>query len=315
MRDVQILLGHLGNINPYLDSFSTAIEKAAQFEYLISELFAYILHLNFYDRTHDNVTEPNRITWNGDITPIAKAPQGIDTIARCHGFWLIIEPTQRTNATQWTQEFAQAIRHCDEICTQHHKNPQDVLCILAVTSIHLDTYNSVKHRPTRNPKVIPLTTSHLEKILRITLLPYTTTHLEFRGLLNKISESITDSSSLDDFSIRADTQIDEWKKRYLKGEKNAFIAIKLYEKIKNLGDQTTFIISEVYTQLRDDSEVDTYFREMGGMLGADDVEKVLTQLGLAYYHSKNIQSEESIFEKIPPEDIKAKISIILSKIN
>lgn len=313
MRSAQTIRNHLGNITPFITGFQQN-QRSVQFEYIVSEAFAHIFDVSFFDSAHDNSTKTYRVTWRGTISPITQSPHGADTIARCYGYYLLIEPTRKTGANQWSDEFAPAIRHCNDFCRIENVNNQNVLCVLVCTSLHSDTYNSLKNPPNRNHKIIPLTTTNLEKILQTTMLANTITHLEIRRLLNNISITLENSISLVDFQSQTENDINKWQKLVLKNEKQIAIGMKACEVMRDLG-RPTFFVSEIRIQLQQDAIINEYYDTIGEILTIKDIEDALKQYDMACFHSKSIQHEESIFEQIPKEDLKARMKKILKKVS
>jgi len=252
------------------------------------------------------------VKWNGRIIPIEIAPQGPDTIACCHGFTLIIEPTLLTNATQWSREYAPSIRHCTDYCTSEHLPRTSVIGILTCKTIHPDTYNSLKNHPEPGIKIIPLTVAHLEKILSIASLAYSSTHLEIKRLLNEITAALHNSHTQQDYDTKLDQVLTKFQERFLKNEKIFFIGVKAYEIVK----KTTgpIIASDILTALSADPEVTHYFNSMNDIISMKDLVDAITQLGLAYSQAVLISDEEKIFERMHIDDIKSRLNALLSKI-
>ena len=84
--------------------------------------------------------------------------------------------------------------------------------------------------------------------------------------------------------------------------------------MRNLG-RPTFFVSEIHQQLQQDAIVNDYYTIIGEILSINDIEEALIQYGMACFHSKSIQHDESIFEQIPLEDLKVRIKKILKKIS
>jgi len=305
-------LSRLRNYNSYLNRFPSQ-QQSTYFEHLISEVFSHILHLPFYTRSSDIPTTTYRVTWMGDINPIRIAPPGPDAIARCHGFYLTLEPTLRTGARQWRLEFASAIRHCEDFADAEGLDCQDVFCSIVCSKLSPDTYRSIKSNPSQKCSIVPITISELEIILQTSILAYTFGHSELRDLLQKISNYITMSSSLKDFSNTATKYIKEWQQDILKKEMNFVMGIASYKVIKKIGRRVVSE-SEIITELLKNPTILQYLKIIGTKPTPDKIESGLTHCNLACCTRARVHNIR-MFELIHSEEFKLRIEKFTAKVN
>lgn len=303
MASSQTILRTLKNLDQYLAQFHQSL-RSTYFEKLIAEAFAYILHLPFYSTDNDQPNISHRVTWHGNINPtISRAPEGgPDTIAYCYGFCLTIEATLKTGANQWSQEFAQSIRHCEDFCSQSQINPRDAFALLICKTMHRDTFRSIKGNPREEYKLIPIEISDISRILETSILAFTMRHLEFRKLLNQISECIRDSSSLDNFHRAVDDVVINWQKEVLRIEKSAFIGVKSYEAMRKT-NRTHVGTSEILKKLQRNQTVNKYLKVIDEKLSVGSIEDCLIQQSLASQLSTTYEGEK-IFSPVPFTDFR-----------
>jgi hypothetical protein len=277
-------------------------QESAYFEKVVAEALSRILYLPFHTSESDNPRIPYRVTWKGSITPLSKADSGVpDAIAYCYGFYLIIEATRKTGSNQWTQEFAQSIRHCEDFCTQNNIQRKDIFVLMICNELHRDTYRSIKSNPRQEYRVAPIAVPHLARILQTSILSFTLRHLEFRELLSRICKCIKDSSSVEHFSKSAETSVTDWQRDVLKLEKRAFIGVKSYEAMRKIG-RNAIAVSEILQRLQKHPFVMQYLNIVGEKLTADEVEESLVQQSLAHYLISTIRDDEPLFEPVPSVD-------------
>ena len=297
------LMKRFSDNKKYLRSFPQN-QHSIYFEDLISEAVARLLFLDYYNHNNDAPSVIHKVVWNGTITPPQGAPSGSDAIACCYGFHLLIEPTMKTGANQMTQEFAPALRHCTQYCRQHNLTQNEVFSVLICPDIYIDTYNSIKHNHPNNFFVVPITVSHLEKILQTTILAFTIRHIEIKRLLLKISENLVYSTSLDNYIERVNTQINNWQAEILKIEKNHFIAVKSYEAIKKIGGNVVGM-SQIIKLLYRHPIVNQYCNIIEEKITPNIIENSLTELKLAC-SSKTYTNNETFFEPVPFRDFESR---------
>jgi hypothetical protein len=300
------ILKRLRNIEMYLGQFR--YKESIYFENIIGMALSKALYLPFYTKENDDENVRNRVVWGGSEQNgnLAKAPQGkSDIVAYCYGFFLAVEVTQKTGSGQWTDEFAQAVRHCDDFVKANGIEPNDVYIILITKKLHVDTYCSLRNYPRRKHKFVPIETEVLIRILQTAILALTIRHFELRTILNKISECLINSSSLSNFRIILNEELKNWQKQVLKREKRAFIGIKSYETMRK-NPRSAVAVSEILQELLKHPFVGQYFKILKEELDPSEIEKALIEESLCCYAGKTIQTDEFLFECIPCTDFKGR---------
>jgi len=301
MTSPKTILENLKNLNQYLAQFDRS-EQSTYFEKFIAEVLSRILNLPFYTMDDDNTAVPHRIIWQGSTNPVSKAPlEKPDVVAYCYDFCLTIEATLKTGVNQWTQEFASSIRHCANFCSQSRIQEKDAIALLICTKLHEDTYRSIKSNPKPECKLIPIEVSELVRILETSILAFTMRHLEFRRLLNQVSDCIRTSSSLDNFQSDMDILLTNWQKDVLKIERSAIISVKSYEAMRSI-NRTHISVGEIFSILLKDQTINEYLRIIGDKLSFDIIEESLLQQGLAFQFSPTF--DEKLFYPVPFADFK-----------
>ena len=304
MRAARTILRYLKKNDEYLNHFSRH-EHSKYFECLVAEAFSRVLHLPFYSSANDNTTIPHRVVWQGNINPITLAPPGKpDAIAHCYNFDILIEPTLKDGANQWTQEFASSARHCDDFISQRGVQPNEVYIILVTPQLDQDTYQSIHQHPRQEFNFIPIEISNLAKILETSILAFTMRHLDLRKLFHKIQRCIRESSSLGDYRKSVDNMLTEWQKDVFRQEKSVFVGVKSYEAMKKI-NRTHVGASEILQRLERHSIIKQYMKIIGDKLSFDIIEGSLIQQSLASRLSLTYEGEP-IFEPIPYEDFKGR---------
>jgi len=298
-------LKNLKNLDNYIRYITQNFpsKESTYFEKLIAEAFSKILYLPFYTIDNDDPNVTHRLTWQGSINPISKAPKGKpDAIAYCYNYYLIIEATLRTGSSQCAKEYAQSIRHCEDFCNHSKIPPKDVYVLLICTELHKDTYRTLKNNlGTEESKYIPIKVSELEKILQASILAFTLRHLDLRGLFHQIYKCIIKSSSLMAFSKSVNNSITGWQKDMLEIEKNAFIGVKSYEAMQKIG-RNQISTSEILHKLQKHPIVKQYFKIIDDKIGIKIIEESLLQQSFA----RLIPGfNEELFSPIPCEDFKS----------
>ena len=165
MPSSRVIIRNIRNLQAYLGSFGIGPQQSIAFERLVTEALSHILYLPFFSSDNDDMNISQRVVWLGTVNPLIQAPPGPDAFAHCNDFHSIIEATRKTGANQWSQEFAQSMRHCDDFCAQNNLHAEDTYIVLVCSQLHIDTYRSIKSPPGAQYKFIPLEIEQLEKIL------------------------------------------------------------------------------------------------------------------------------------------------------
>jgi len=300
------ILRYLRNLNQYLGQFPC--KESTYFEHLITVAFSQGLYLPYYTFNSEDKSVEQRVTWNGsDINGVlSKAPaRKTDIIAYCCGFYLIVEATRKTGSGQWTAEFGQALRHCRDFVRTERLDPRDVYIVLVTTELHEDTYSSLRHRPPREYKFVPLETEILARILETAILAFTMKHMELRTLFNKIPQLLISSSSLADFRNILEEESKTWQKEVLRQEKRAFIGVKSYEAMQKI-PRAAVAVSEILESLWRHPFVGQYLKIVGEELNGNEIEKILVEESLGCCAGRTIQTDEPLFECVPCTDFKGR---------
>jgi len=304
MTSSRTILENLKNLNQFLGKFHQS-KQSAYFEKLIAEVFSHVLYLPYFTSDNEDINTPHRLTWQGQNDPISGAPRGKpDAIAYCSDFCLIIEATLKTGANQCSQEFAQSIRHRENFCSQTAIQQKDAIVLLICTELHIDTYRSIRSSPRQEYKLIPIQVLELVKILETSILAFTMRHLELRLLLNGISNLVQESPSLDDFQRNVDGLLANWQKEVLNGEKCAFLGVKSYEAICQIG-RTNVNAAEILSLLLNNSIVKRYFDIIHDKPTIPYIEESLIKQSLGVAIGKTTK-DELIFERVHSADFKAR---------
>jgi len=129
MSSARTILKNLKKLNTYLAQHHQS-QQSTCFEQFITEVFSHILYLPFFSSANEDTKIRYRVIWQGNINPLSKAPQQKpDAIAYCYNFYLLIESTLKIGANQWSQEFAQSVRHCEEFVKQNRIQQNEVYII------------------------------------------------------------------------------------------------------------------------------------------------------------------------------------------
>jgi hypothetical protein len=304
MASSRTTLKILKNLNNYISHIAQNYpsKESTYFEKLIAETFSKILYLPFYTIDNDDPNVTHRLTWQGSIKPVSKAPkEKPDAIAYCYNYYLIIEATLRTGSSQCAKEYAQSIRHCEDFCNKNRIPPKDVFVLLICTELHKDTYRTLKNNLGEDEsKYIPIKVSELEKILQASILAFTLRHLDLRGLFHQIYKCIINSSSLTAFSKSVNNSITGWKKDILNIEKNAFIGVKSYEVLRKIG-RNQISASEILHELQKHPIVKQYLKIIDEKISIKIIENSLVQQSFA----RLIPGfNEEFFSPVPCEDFK-----------
>jgi len=300
------ILRYLKNLDEYLDQFH--YEESTYFEHLISIAFSKSLYLPYYTINNEDNSVEQRVTWNGSDNNgiFSKSPAGkTDIISYCCGFYIVIEATRKTGSGQWTDEFAQALRHCKAFVRTEGLDPRDVYIVLVTTKLHEDTYRSLRHQPPREYKFVPLEKDVLSRILETSILAFTIRHLDLRALFNNIPQLLTSSTSLEDFRQTLEEESKNWQKEVLKQEKETFIGVKSYEAMKKI-NRPAVVVGEIFESLLKHPFVGQYLNIVGEQLSSCDIEKILVNESLGYRAGRTIQTDEPLLECVPCTDFKGR---------
>ena len=307
----EIVLGYLKNLDQYLAKFSP--KESTHLEKLITEAFSRILDLPFYSIDNENTKRRYRVTWQGSISSVTKAPPGPDGIAYCYGFYLIIEATRRLGANQWALEFSPAVRHCEDFCIRNGLKPSDVCAVLVCTELHKDTYRSIKSHPKSDYRLVPMEVSEVIKILETSILAFTMKHLDVRKILKKISKAVRKTSSLRNFKHRLNTEISNWQKDIFDDEKSAFTGVRSYEVMRKSSRRET-ALSDILRTLQKHPTVKEYFDILGESLDAELIEDSLRQQSLAYFVGSTYEPEDDLYAPVLQVDFKGRNNRLVKEI-
>jgi len=300
------ILRRLRKLDEYLRQFP--YRQSIYFEQLVGLAFSRGLYLPFYTNDNDDETIKHRVVWAGSDRSgvLSKAPQGKpDIIAYCFDFYVTIEATQKSGANQWTGEFAQAVRHCSDFVRENSVEPSKVYVVLVTPKLHEDTYQSLRHHPPRDSKIVPLETEALVRILETAILAFTMKHLEFRVLFNEIPKCLAGSSSLPDFRSTFEKELRTWQRKVLRRERRTFIGVKAYETMQKI-PRAAVAEGEILESLLKHPFVGQYLKIIGEKLYAGDIERILAEESLGCCAGKTIQTDEPLFERVPCVDFKGR---------
>jgi len=319
MTSPRTTLKHLKKLNQYLATLPLQVQQSACFEWLVAQAFSHILYLPFFSSDNDDASISHRVIWLGSETNLSRAPQNAnappnspDAIAYAYKFYILIESTLKTGANQWTQEFAQSLRHCDDFVSRTGAHPNEVYIVLVAPKLYIDTYWSIRQNPRSGFNFILLEVPELAKILETSILAFTMRHLELRRLLNQVPQCIANSSSLRDFRKLLNDWIKGWRQDVLKLEKNAFIGVKSYKVMKEIG-RTHIGVSEILRKLQAHPIVLQYFNIIDSKVSVSDVIESLYQQKLGFRLTPTTDGEE-IFEPVPALDFKARESRLIKAV-
>lgn len=297
------ILKRLRKYQQYLGQFPIN-QRSVYFEKLIVQAFASILNLPFYSTDNDDANQRHRATWlGGDAGPFA-APPGPDGVIRAYDFQILIEPTLKEGANQWSQEFASCIRHGETYANQHGLTRSELYVILMAPKLHIDTLRSIRGHPSSQLNAIPIEVSSVIDILDTSILAFSMRHLELRKLFNQICECVDPSLSILEFHERSSDTISRWQKDVLRLEKGAFIGVKSYEAMSKIG-RKYIGTSEILTRLQTHPFVGKYLKRIGQRIQPSHIEKSLIEQSLASQVGKTLEGEE-LFCRVPSVDFKSR---------
>lgn len=310
MPSSQTILKNLNNFNQYLTQFPQP-QQSSYFEQLIALVFSHIFYLPYFSCDNEDISITHRVKWQGSLNPVSKASPGKpDIIAYCYDFYLMVEATRKTGTKQWSQEFAQACRHCDNLVNQNVVQPDNVYIVLVMPKLHQDTYESVKYYS--KYRFITIETTAVARILETAILAFTIKHLELLRLLNQMSDCIKGSASLTDFQKDAESLLTTWQKDVLRVEKNAFIGVKSYEAICKTGRKSVSA-GEILGMLLDNPIVKQYFDIIHDKPLISCIEKSLIEQSFGVLVGKTIRNE-SLFEPVSSTDFKCRSKKLIEEV-
>lgn len=313
MPSARTIVKHLRELDNYLAGFRH--EESIYFERLIGYAFSQILSLPFYNLDTDDTRIKHRVVWqsrSNNGRPCRASGGKPDIIAYCRGFYLIIEATQKTGANQWTQEFAQAFRHCSDFVRNNGLNANEVYIVLAAPAIYEDTYRSLRQHPRCEYQFVPLETSILGPVLDTSALAFTMRNLELRVLLNDVPESMRGSATVEEFRKDLAARVGTWQKDVMEREKGAFIGVKSYEAMRKIPRQVVSV-SEIAERLIRHPSVCQYLKIIGEKLDIRDIETCLVGQSLGC-RAGRIQTGEALFECVPVVDFKYRSSTLVGAV-
>jgi hypothetical protein len=245
------------------------------------------------------------VTWQGsDINGALSKAGGDkpDVICYCYDYYLTIETTQKTGANQWSQEFAQCVRHCDNFVRQNSIDTKDVYGILVTPTLHEDTYRSLHSHPSQKYKLVPLEVRVLSEILETSILAFTMKHLEMRLVLNRIRECLNRSSSLANFQQTLEGELNAWQKKVLEIEKNAVVGVRSYEAMRKI-DRKHISTGEILQKLERNPTLLKYLKLIENKISLNMIEDSVIQHSLAYRLTSTYE-DERLLGPVPFVDFK-----------
>jgi hypothetical protein len=250
LLDEILNLKSLADIEGYLSS--KPYKESIYFEEIVSEAIAYTVKLPYYTND-DQTARPYFVKWFGKSNPIGKA-QGNkpDIKAICHNFHFIAEATVKTETTQCSQEYSQALRHFDEHIIETQMNRDDGYILFITKFLHADSYNAIYalNNDSHNIqyKLVPIEYPDLIKILEISSIAFTMMHVDLRDLFNEILSTIKISPTLPIFRKNLTKKINEWQKIVLEREKSACLGFITYQLLKS--ERSSIEISDVFAKVK-----------------------------------------------------------------
>jgi len=309
MVDLQTALVNLSNLGAYIASFPQE-QQAARFEYLGCESFSYMLKLPFYNGDNDDNSIKHRVLWRGSKAKWANAPAGPDGVIFAYGFYVLLEATLLTGRSQWSREFSPCVDHYEAFLKEVGLERGDCYLGMLLTEVNHHTYNSIKQKVIEKCRFVLLPVSILIRILETYKLAFTATNSDLRLLLVDILDCCERSTDLEDFLQRTSDAVDLWRSVLLDRESRIFVGAKSYKALYKLGGHGS--VSEVFSDLYDDSVVTNYFIALGRKLTATEIEISLEQERLAYRASK--VPGDILYVPIPFHDVKGRVKIIIKEL-
>lgn len=287
------ILERLKNYSQYLHEFHHS-QQPAVFEYLVAEAFSHILHLPFYTSDTNDSAVHHRVVWRGSVKGqhYSRSGWGPDAIAYAYGYSLLIQPTLKEDAGQWTGEFAPCCKHYDQFTCGKGLDPTSVYLIMVAPSFHQDTWRSVAQ--SRRISFVLMEVADCVSVLDTSILALTMTHLQLRLLLGALAKSSQTSTSLDEFRAQVQSRVAEWQMDTLRAAKTAFLGVKSYEAMRRIGRKHVSS-GEIFGELHRDPTALHYMRVLGRRLGSEDIEDSLVKENLGVRLATLPHGNEELF--------------------
>jgi hypothetical protein len=296
----QEILNFLRDIDSYLKLVPSDQKESIYFEILIAKAVAAIFKIDYFCSDHDDVAIPYRVVWNGTSRyPMEVEHDMCDASARCHNFYLTIEATLKTDANQWTQEYASSVRHLRFFMRTVGCSTKQSYILFVAKEISEDTFNSLKKHPETDCKFIPINLPSFAEILATTEMAYTIKHLDIRQLFFEIPKIIEISTDVQDFRIKLYNHVINWKKEVFNKEANAIVGIKSYEVMRKI-NRTLIGESEILEQLSQADDITEFLSIIGKNIDAQMVEESLVNQALIAGKTQTYDIEgEIMYQPVP----------------
>lgn len=274
-----ILHERLRDCDSYLSQYPCN-HRSTHFEELVCQAFAGLLHLPFYDADNEDTCEEYRVTWNGSASSSSKAPPGPDGIAWAHGFSVVIEATQKTGTTQWSQEFARCLDHARTVAEETDMDETDIYTVLVITETHRDTCDSVKaYNESNDLKIVLMELGHLCTAIETSFLAFTIRHTEALRLLQNLLDCLSSADDLQDFRDRGTRCVLSWQKYVLELERTVVLAVRSYLAMMKVA-RAHVGVGEILAHLLKDPLISKYFEKVERELRLEVIANSLTQESL-----------------------------------
>jgi len=311
MNTCQEVRNNIKNLNAYLTPFPLDQQSAAV-EQLFSNAVSLIFHLPFFTAGTDDAKISQKVIWFGhNGTNLRKAPAGHDAIVFARHFDVLMEITQNTGTQQWNREFARSVRHIKDYIKINRKGRDEVYLLLIVREIHRDTYESIRQKIRDGFNIVLLTFKNIEQILEVCGLAIGLRHFDLKQLFGTIIRFTKDITSLTSFNRRITPTISDWRKKFLKNDKFAYVGIKSYNLFKTT-KRTYMTASDIATELFTQKEVKAYFRILKESLTKECVCDGMLTFGFAC--ETGIPQPDPILTIVSKLEIEERIKEILANI-
>jgi len=292
------------------------MKKSTYFELMCMQAFARLLKLPFFDVDHDDNSVQHRVTWNGRVSPISKAPDGPDGIARCHDFDMLVEATRKEGTKQYTQEYTRAITHWEQYLSTSTTPPGSIYLLLVCTKLHETSFNACAARAYPIAKMIPVEFDVLLRIMTTAKLSITLTHSEIRKVLLDIYDCIPDCHDLKSFRHASVETAERWQENVLRHEKEIFLAMQSYRAIRKLGYNLVGT-SQIFNALLSNPTVNQYFSRLGHRFSDTDPEElyyIVSKHGFALGMNRT-PAGEHLLAPVPVEDFALRCHALMEAAN
>lgn len=309
MTDLLDAVQDIQNLDSYIAGF-TWLEQPARFENLCCRSFSYFLNLPFYDQETVDTSKQYKIVWRGVERTWTTAPGGADGIAQAYGFYVVIEATLQKGREQWSQEFAPCVNHYDMFLTDEGLRSTDCYLMLLVKELNDYTFTSIKQKVKEGNRFILLPISALASIMETYSLAFTATHSDLQVLLNDMIDCCKLSTDIDDFLQRVEEAINRWKNELLHKEQRVFVGARSYRSLHKRGGLGS--LSQILSDLYDDSIVTKFFAHLGRRLETNDIETSLEEERLA--HKAQRVPGDVIYVPVPFRDVKGRVKVLIKEL-